>query len=337
MGPAPKLPEGRARFKALTLAAGSFAALLAGELALCVAGFSFDLRPLHTPVGRPAWRAAIEPRYRNDADLLWVRSGYPQFLARARAEGPATFAFLGDSCTEYGGYPERVLEGLRNRRPQQSWTGWNFGTGAWSTFQGLRQLRRDVLPLRPRVITIYFGWNDHWVGHGLTDADVARLVRWSSFGQGVRLAQLATKAYVAVRRAPDNRRVPLAEFRRALEEMTRLARDHQIQPVLLTAPSAHLPGREPESLRGLWLTRLEELVPLHRAYADAVRAVAAEQGAVLCDLSRDFEALPADERRRSFLPDGIHFTRPGAARAAGFLVACFDSSGVLDRAAAPPR
>ncbi|HSS77364.1 MAG TPA: GDSL-type esterase/lipase family protein [Thermoanaerobaculia bacterium] len=315
------------------LAGGSLVVgLLVSELVLRIAGFSYHLRPEKVELGWPPSLAALGEEYRPDSDLLWVRTEYSDTLSHARKERPFV-AFLGDSCTEYGGYPDQLLKNLADRHPGAQWTSVNLGTAGWSTYQGLRQLRRDVLPLRPRIATIYYGWNDHWIGFGLPDDDVARLLhRTGSAWQDVRLVQLAEKAHIARHRSADNRRVPLPEFRKNLDAMVRLAKSHGIEPVLLTAPSSHVQGWEPKELQGRWLKRLGDLVPLHQTYVAAVRDVAREDGVVVCDLARDFESLPPGPRRACFLKDGIHFTRRGAKRAALFLADCLDSSGVVDRA-----
>jgi len=322
----------RAGLLVLLAGASMLVGLLLCELALRVAGFSYHLRPEKVELGWPPSLAALGEEYRPDPDLLWVRTEYSTTLAHARQERPV-FAFLGDSCTEYGGYPELMLANLTERHPGARWTGVNLGTAGWSSYQGLRQLRRDVVPLHPRVATIYFGWNDHWIGFGLPDEKVARLLDRTGTGwQDVRLVQLAQKADIAAHRSANNRRVPLADFRRNLDTMVRLAKSQGIEPVLLTAPSSHVPGWEPKELQGRWLKRLQDLVPLHQSYVGAVRAVAREDGVVLCDLAREFETLPPGPRRAAFLKDGIHFTRRGAKRAAAFLTDCLESSGVVDRA-----
>lgn len=320
--------------KRLLLAAASLALGLGlSELALRVAGFSYHLRPEQIQFGWPKSLASLGDEYRSDPDLLWVHTDYEQ---RLHADHPV-FAFMGDSCTDYSRYPEFLLQQLAQRRPAGHWTGVNLGTAGWTTFQGLRQLERDVLPLRPRVATIYYGWNDHWIGFGLPDEEVARLLRRTgSRWQEVRLVQLGQKAWVALHRSDDNRRVPLPEFRRNLHEMVSRARSHGIEPVLITAPTAHEKGREPQYLKGVWIRRLEDLVPLHQEYVEAVRGVAREDRAVLCDLAADFAAIDPGRRQGLFLKDGIHFNHRGAQRAANRLADCLESSGVLDRAAAAP-
>jgi lysophospholipase L1-like esterase len=145
------------------------------------------------------------------------------------------------------------------------------------------------------------------------------------------VVQLAEKAYITARRG-NVRRVPPEDFRRNLEAMVETARAHAIEPVLITAPSSHVQGKEPEYLRGRWLRDLSELVPLHRRYVEAVRGVARERKVVLCDLAALFDRLPPERRAGSFQKDGIHFNRRGAARAARWLDLCLEESGVLDRA-----
>jgi len=310
-------------------------ALGLSEIVLRVVGFSYHQRPEEIQFGWPKTLAALGSEYRADPDLLWVHSDYDQRLARARAARPV-FAFLGDSCTDFGRYPELLLAQLTQRRPAVRWTGFNLGTAGWTTFEGLRQLRRDVLPLRPRIVTIYYGWNDHWIGFGLPDRDVEHLLqRTGSRWQDLRLVELGQKAWVASHRSDDNRRVPLPEFRHNLHAMIGLARSHGIEPVLISAPTSHEKGREPEYLKGVWIHRLEDVVPLHQEYVEAVRGVAREDRAVLCDLAGDIAAINGAHRRAIFLKDGIHLNHRGAERAAAMLADCLDKAGVLDRVSSP--
>lgn len=324
--------KGWRRAGKLALLAGASLAvgLLASELALRAVGFSFHLRPERIDFGWPRSLASLGGEYRADPDLLWVRADYGQRLARARAERPI-FAFLGDSCTDFGRYPDLLLRELARRRPGTRWTGVNLGTAGWSTFQGLRQLERDVLPLRPRILTLYYGWNDHWIGFGLPDEDVARLLRETGSGwQDLRLVQLGQKAWIGAHRSDDSRRVPLPEFRRNLHEMVRRARGAGIEPVLITAPTSHRRGREPRFLQGRWLKRLDDLVPLHQRYVEAVREEGRQDGVLVCDLARDFATLGGARRGALFLKDGIHLNARGSQRAARVLADCLESSGLLD-------
>ena len=112
--------------------------------------------------------------------------------------------------------------------------------------------------------------------------------------------------------------------------MVSLAREAGGVAVLITAPTAIEPGFEPSELGQRWLHDRSQLAPIHRRYADAVREVAAEEAAPLCDLAARFDAIPGEVRRAThFLPDGMHFAAAGDEEAAAFLLDCFTSQPEL--------
>ena len=86
---------------------------------------------------------------------------------------------------------------------------------------------RDVLPLKPRVVTLYFGWNDHWTGYGIEDKDVPRLaeLRWPVI-ERLRIGQLLLKSRVARALGDEERpnRVSEDDFRANLTAMVRASR-----------------------------------------------------------------------------------------------------------------
>jgi lysophospholipase L1-like esterase len=191
-------------------------------------------------------------------------------------------------------------------------SGVKVGVAGWSTAQGLEQLRRDVLPLHPRVVTIYYGWNDHWVAMGLTDPEIVRARPLRALADHLRLAQLWLKVKVALaaRRRPAPNRVPLEIYASNLRAMATEARAAGIVPVFITAPSNHVIGHEPEYLAKRHVRSLSEVVPLHVAYLRATRDAAAASGARLCDAAATFASLPAPHDVL-FQKDGIHLTAAG--------------------------
>lgn len=312
---------------ATLLVAGTIMGLLAGELALRIGGFRFQTFPT-VQFGWPEpW--AIDNVYTPDRDVFWVTREYWDVLASARQNRPGIM-FMGDSSTQFGAYPRLTLERLAARGSPFA-SGITVGVGGWSTEQGLAQLRRDVLPLRPRVVTILYGWNDHWLAYGRPDAEArpGRLSFWLS--QHSRTAQLFLKVRFAVasRTSESQVRVQLPRYRQNLATMVRLARDAGSQVVVITAPSDHVPGQEPQYLALRHVKRLSDVVPLHRAYVDATRQVAAAEGAVVCDAAVAFDAL-GPTRRHHFKQDGIHLSEAGDRMLANLLTDC------IERAATGP-
>jgi len=314
------------------LLASLILALLLVEAVLRGTGFWFDVAPERVEFGWPD-PVALEDSFARDSDLFWVTKDYTEKIDRLRRRNPQIL-FLGDSCTEIGEYPRLFLERIRAKHPWLDIEGGNLAVSGWSSYQGLRQLERDILPLRPRVVTLYFGWNDHWFGFGVEDKEIpsitlSRFPRLRSF----RVAQLILKAQLAHRsleRKDLPERVAPEDFESNLRQMARLARGNGIVPVFLTAPTSHEPGREPAHLLARFIHRLDELVPLHQSYVSIVRRVAEEQGAVLCDLAARFAALPRrDVRELYFGEDGIHLKRLGDRKLADFLYACFEESAEL--------
>lgn len=313
------------------LLGSSVATVVLAEGILRVTGFAFSIAPESVEFGWPD-PVVLKQYYAGDPDLFWVIKDYESRRSRYRA-GQPDIVFMGDSCTEFSEYPRLLVNRLRADHPEREIIGLELAVGGWSSFQGLQQMQRDVVPLAPRVVTVYYGWNDHWIGFGIEDKEVYRLTRWplARFREA-RLAQLAFKGRLAlaIRRTGDPpRRVSVLDFRENLRRIVALAHQHDIVPVLLTAPTSHRPGREPDKLGERWLLDRRELVPLHREYVAAVREVAKSEDAVLCDLAARFDELPDERRGDFFWDDGIHFSWEGTLKTSEFLHDCFQESDTL--------
>jgi lysophospholipase L1-like esterase len=304
--------------RSLLIVSGAAAALVCAEIALRVAGFSFRTYPT-VQFGWPE-PSNIRELFDPDPDLFWVTRGYADELNAARGAHPA-IVFMGDSCTQFGTYPTMTLNRLRTHHfPAAS--GIKLGVAGWSSEQGLAQLQRDIIPLHPNVVTVYFGWNDHWVALGPEDADAhaTRASFWLS--QHSRLWQLLTKARLAAapRLAGRPNRVPLDRYVANLETMVQLSNAAGIRVVLITAPTNHERGQEPEYLAKRHVRTLSDLGPLHQAYVEATRRAGRETGAVVCDAAAAFDADP--DRRFYFEQDGIHLKVPGNRALADLLAPC---------------
>ncbi len=318
--------------KKLAVALGATLATLAvAELGLRAVGFEFHLYPEDIQFGWPD-PEILEDHFAPHADYLWTKKDYAETLARAKAARPH-LVLVGCSCTDWGGYDVELAKLAAKDASRPELTMANLACSGWSTYQGLQQMKADVVDVAPAVVTIYFGWNDHWIGYGVADKDAARLTSSAALQilQRFRLVQLASKAIVSRDAGADARprRVSLEDFRANLKEMVAIAREHDITPVLITAPTSHEVGKEPPQLAERHLEDLSELVPLHRSYADVVREVARGEGVVLCDLAAEFDKLPSEKRYQLLMEDGIHFTPQGAKLTALVLYRCLADNGLL--------
>src|SRR3954469_13447309 len=79
--------------------------------------------------------------------------------------------FLGDSITEQQLYTNYAETYLATRFPEMKLTFFNAGWGGDTAPGGLNRLRRDVLDLKPTVVTICYGMND--AGYVFPDAGIA--------------------------------------------------------------------------------------------------------------------------------------------------------------------
>lgn len=316
------LKTGRlAAFRATLLVAAAIVAAGVAEGALRLTGYESHPYPV-VQFGYPD-PESIQQTYREDPDLFWVPRDYSARLNDARRRHP-TVVFLGDSCTEFGQYPEMALELIAPRQPLLA-RGVKFGASGWSVVQGWAQLRRDVLPLHPRIVTIYYGWNDHWVALGPPDAEVRRARAFSWLADRSRLVQLIDRIPTLLRSPRTERpnRVDLATYQQTLALMIRAIQSDGGQAVVITAPSNHQLGREPEYLKVRHLRSLKELIPLHEAYVEATRRVTGAAGAILCDAAQAFRELP-EPRDRYFRRDGIHLTDAGDREMARVVAGCIE-------------
>ena len=282
-------------------------------------------------------------------------------VLKPRRPGSVRVACLGDSTTYGVGLPleqtyvahlGRALEYALQRPLEMV----NAGCPGYSSYQGLRLLESDVLPLEPDVVTLLFGaWNDftpaiggddeakgaRWRLPAATDRVVAgvrdtRLFMALAHGHEVllgsasdpRFGQRTLDEYLkgfAAGRPPEGERVSPEKFAANLRRMVVLVRARGMTPVLVTPPLAQESQREH---------------PVFALYRDAVREVATRDGLPLVPASEDLAAR--EKSGQTVFMDPIHPNSNGheiiAALAAQTIIPLLRQRipSSADRAAAAP-
>jgi len=230
---------------------------------------------------------------------------------------------MGDSCTGQGIPPySRILNDLLTAHPPTPapWEAFNTAVHGYSSVQGLELFRTRIRRWAPDVVTVYFGWNDHWLGRKPDRLQMA----WGANRPVAALASVLREKrffqYLMHRLQPDRAvrktdapatpgqgpRVPPDDYERTLRQFVGEIRKAGAVPLLITAPRAQAVSRY--FVHRQLARSVDELQEAHDAYNDIVRKVAAETGAPMLDLA----GIVAREAPPDlFIRDGVHFTQDG--------------------------
>lgn len=268
---------------------------------------------------------------------------------------------LGDSCT-FGylvrdrigfvsqPYPLRLQRLVDRRQGKNRVEVLNGGLPGYNVFQGLLLLRTRLRDLDPDLVTVRFGWNDHFLS-GAGEAQVFREPE-TPLGIAVQDLLLRSKLYAFVRRLGlelrawrepiaqqaaaafrDQRSweptIPPEDFARDLRRIVELVRARGGDAWLLTAPRNPAPSRETaQQIAAHNRLDFERLMQVHDEYAEIVRRVGAETGALVVDLAAVYARHAGAP---VFLPtDAVHPTQGGHNLEAETLYSVLVRRGVLD-------
>jgi lysophospholipase L1-like esterase len=321
-----------------------FAFFLLLEHALEAAGFEASLPPIviRGETGKGQRTSGVIP----DPELRWKYNPGVEVVGKVvnrlgfrdrevdpvKAPGVIRVICMGDSCTAHGKVPySEYLHGMLTNSPpgNAKWEAFNMGVTGYSCVQGLRLFQNRGRALEPDIVTLYFGWNDHWLGGKVPDSNRMALsmsragsaafdaLRRKRFGQ--LLVLLCTPGRtLAFRKAEGCLRVPQEEYRTVMRRFIREIRAAGAVPIVITAPRA---SRLAEALvRDGEIVSVEEGIRLHDEYVRMTREVAALTRTPLLDLADGFVATGEDEWTL-FKGDGIHQEKEGRIRIAERLYA----------------
>ncbi|HET6201504.1 MAG TPA: GDSL-type esterase/lipase family protein [Planctomycetota bacterium] len=345
-------PRGRRRLVrglvAISLPIGA-ALLLEGALRLAGFGASYLRWDRNTRWSlEPGWRGPgpdlplVPLAYALRVNARGFRGGE---IAPERRPGILRIAALGDSVTfgfgvrEEDAFPAVAAARLASEGGGREIEAVNAGVPGFTSLQGLRHLESRVLPLRPDLVTVLFGWNDGWRTAVPDAAWIGRLGGWRSLAESSRAFALGRRGLGFLRRRlgspsaapprPTLPRVPPGEFEANLRAIAEAARRSRAEALLLTLPASFGPDRPPDAyFREDWTVPRGELEPLRLRYAEAARRAAEATGALLVDCAVE---VPSDPRL--FFEDGYHPNAAGHRAIAERIVEAIRRSGKLGAAA----
>lgn len=203
------------------------------------------------------------------------------------------------------GYPEILEDILRQHIASSSPKVFNAGVPGYTSHQGLRYLRDELLIYKPHIVTVCYGWNDHWqAAAGKPDAAL-KIPRNHFLRRALSRSKVFRCLYAQTMKRRQSRyscvgpwytmRVSLSDYKKNLEEIARLCRENNIMLILMTAPYLDCP---------------QDWVPAHRAYNDVVRDIARENAITLVDPVEIF--LERDDLFLDPSTDPVHYNWEGS-------------------------
>lgn len=318
--------------KKLTLSAVMLIVTVAmAEGVLALIGFEIEMAPVVFELENEEGEKETNRGYR-DPELLWKFNKGEMYHGRKinqlgyrdrevdpeKDPGGMRVICLGDSVTAQGkpGYSQYLHEKLQKQPPTTNqWEAFNMAVYGYSSVQGLRVFQRETKHLNPDVVTLFFGWNDHWL-EMQTDRNRMAVKTHPVIGQlynllkekrlFMLLAGMARSPGADLsKREQAGFRVPPDEYVEVLRQFVQEIRDTGARPLLITAPSREIfptKDKHPE------ISQTLDFGEVHEQYVNLTRQVAEETGADLLDLYKEFSDPSYD---RYFMDDGIHFRQSG--------------------------
>ncbi|MDV6033121.1 MAG: hypothetical protein F9B45_24145 [Phycisphaera sp. RhM] len=252
----------------------------------------------------------------------------PEFSAD-KPDGVFRVVCLGDSCTHFGPitYPD-MLRGYLDKVAPGQFEVINAGVIGYTSFQGKRLLETEAIRWDPDLVTVYFGWNDHWLARGFQDKD--QQSGESTVADGLGNARIFQLIRSFVKRPPSTAdsgmRVEPEDYRANLREISAICEANGIRCWYLTAPHAFDIGVPPYLIESGEAKNLEDLLEIHRNYNQIVRDVADARGDTLIDLEKEIDPM---NKLELFIDDHIHLSQQGRLLVAKRLAEELRASAIL--------
>jgi lysophospholipase L1-like esterase len=290
----------------------------------------------------PILQFRLDPSLKIRGEPLNSRGFRDREFERKR-DGVLRMLALGDSCTfgQIGGkhlgyvdqpYPLRLQRVIERRLGPGRVEVLNAGIPGYNSRHGVLLLQTKLRDLQPDIVTVRYGWNDHFLsaaGEGVNFYEEPRTTsgRWLEglllrtqiypFVRrlGLELVALRTpvkdqQASAWLERATWVPTIPRDDYERNLGRIVDIARSRGAEVWLLTSPRNPAPSQMAvDKVSVLNKIPFDDLMKIHDQYNDVVRRVAQERGVLLVDMDEIYRRH-ADEPL--FSPDdAVHPNQGG--------------------------
>jgi lysophospholipase L1-like esterase len=255
--------------------------------------------------------------------------------------GTTRIIAVGDSCTftlglwdmAYPALTERLLNS-QGARAKVEYI--NAGIEGYNSDYALARIKDELLRYKPRIVTIYIGWNDLMKQNPASQVQVERSVTAEIFNDSY-LVKAYTKLIFVILRPlvfqpkvePDqadrqayDQYVP-KRYERNLHTMISELRSKGVEVILFTLPTVLEPGLTADELKKRRVFfpyyagsfSVDRLLSLHAAYNRTIRNVGRDEQVPVVDLDEEFKKL----ERGPLFWDTMHPNEKGNAVIAGIV------------------
>lgn len=170
------------------------------------------------------------------------------------------------------GYPDTLLQLLGKSIPEKKPAVFTGGVSGYTSFQGLKYFETELLDYKPDIVSVCYGWNDHWQsGNGGQDK-LQKPIRFIIVTKLLSKSNILGFVYSKLLKVKQSRyhsvgpretmRVQPEDYKSNIIRFIELCRNNNIKVILMTAP---------------YLDGGEDWIPVHIEYNNIVRNIAQEK------------------------------------------------------------
>lgn len=278
--------------------------LLVSEVILYFQNYNFNVK-------QDSFRLNVAGELLTEYDkiLFWKPKGKNPSFNKNSSKKLLKIMCLTDSVSVMQKYSYPIiLQKLLRKSYQNKLKVFNAGVPGYTSYQGLKYFKTELLSYNPDIIIVCFGWNDHYQSHNhIPDCrqdppseNLLSLINKSRTLSFLYSLVLKIKQSNYKRTGANKyRRVPIKNYKNNLTKFTKISKKKNIFIILMTAPYL-----KPENNEN------ELILETHKRYNQVVRNLSQKYEIPLVDKVKEFK-----KRKNLFLNpqnDICHYNKKGS-------------------------